>query len=132
MLVQVALMLGGVRIALSLLSFKTVRRFLTWSSRKRVSSPPDKVAYYRRVIWTVNGVGRWMLGDKPCLPQALVGQWLLRRRGYAAVLHIGVAKDKEGQLLAHAWVESEGAIIIGGRFSPEIYTPLQGVEESRL
>ncbi len=132
LLFQVALMLGGIRIGLSLFPFKTVRRFLAWSSKKPVGSPVDKATYYERVIWAVNAVGRRMLGDKPCLPQALVAQWLLRRRGYAAALHIGVAKDTNGELLAHAWVESEGAITIGGHFSPEVYTPLQGTEESHL
>ena len=90
LLFQVALMLGGIRIGLSLLPFKTVRRFLAWSSKKPVGSPVDKATYYKRVIWAVNAVGRRMLGDKRCLPQALVAQWLLRRRGYAAALHIGV------------------------------------------
>ena len=129
LLVQVTLLLGGTRIALSLFPFKSVQRFLAWSSGKAVDRSVDREAYCNRVIWAINAVGRRILDDKPCLPQALVAQWLLRRRGYPATLRIGVTRDEAGQLLAHAWVESEGVILIGGRFSPELYTPLRGMKE---
>lgn len=42
-----------------------------------------------------------------CLRQSIALWWLLRRRGIAAELRIGVRKD-EGELQAHAWVEHEG------------------------
>lgn len=42
-----------------------------------------------------------------CLRQALVVAWLVSGRGIAPMLHIGVAQA-DGQLRAHAWVESNG------------------------
>jgi hypothetical protein len=39
-----------------------------------------------------------------CLPQSLALWWLLRRRGIAAYLRIGVRKE-QGEFQAHAWVE---------------------------
>ena len=48
-----------------------------------------------------------------CLTQALATRVLLSRLGQPAHLRIGVAKSKKGQLQAHAWVESQGKIIIG-------------------
>jgi hypothetical protein len=62
-------------------------------------------------------------GLKTCLAQALAAQVLLTRRGYPALLRIGVAKGERQQLQAHAWVESEGKIVIGGS-ELERYTPL--------
>jgi len=41
-------------------------------------------------------------------------QYLLRRDGHPALMHIGVNKDEMGKLKAHAWVESRGKVLIGG------------------
>jgi hypothetical protein len=76
----------------------------------------------------VEAVGRRLLGDKPCLTQALVAQRLMSQGGYDSVLRLGVAKDGR-ELLAHAWLERGGRVIIGGSASPERYTPLAPVHE---
>ena len=68
-----------------------------------------------------------MPGGKTCLPQALAAQVLLERCGYPARLRVGVVKGGEGQLEAHAWVESQGRIIVGGA-EVERYIPLSGLE----
>ena len=49
-----------------------------------------------------------------CLARAVAAEWLLRRDGHAADLSLGVALDNERRLMAHAWVESSGVIVIGG------------------
>jgi hypothetical protein len=49
-----------------------------------------------------------------CLPQALTVVWLLRARGHRASMRIGVKRGETGKLIAHAWVECGGRIIIGG------------------
>ncbi len=43
-----------------------------------------------------------------CLPRSLVVWWMLADVGYAPSWQIGVGKDGE-RLLAHAWVELDGA-----------------------
>ncbi|WP_251979821.1 lasso peptide biosynthesis B2 protein [Salinibacter ruber] len=60
--------------------------------------------------------------QRPCLTQALVLQYLLLRRGDdAAELHIGVRKDEDTGLQAHAWVERSGQVLIGGTGAPDTY-----------
>jgi hypothetical protein len=49
-----------------------------------------------------------------CLPQALAAQFLLTQNSYSADLQIGVAKNKNRLLEAHAWVRCEGEILVGG------------------
>jgi hypothetical protein len=58
-----------------------------------------------------------------CLPRALAAHVLLGRHGHGAELHIGVNRDSQGRFQAHAWVETEGRVIIGG---PEVtgYKPI--------
>lgn len=127
LLIRVSFLVGATRLGLWLFSLKTVQRVLVGASAKPTRRWMGRDAYCRRVIWAVYAVGR-LLGDKPCLPQALVTQWLLRRKGYPATLHIGVKKGAPDQLMAHAWVESEGEIIMGGHASPQVYTPLHSFE----
>lgn len=45
-----------------------------------------------------------------CLRQALMVYWLLRRRGFAPELMIGVRK-RDGMVDGHAWVELQGAAL---------------------
>lgn len=66
-----------------------------------------------------------------CLVQALAVQVFLTRNGYSPQLNIGVAKTDSGQLQAHAWVECDGWLVLGG-YNAECYTPLLSIiEESR-
>jgi len=55
-----------------------------------------------------------------CLPRALAVQAMLRRRGIASRVCLGVARQGE-TLGAHAWVEVDGHTIVGagdaGRFT---------------
>ena len=49
-----------------------------------------------------------------CLTQAIATLILLNLKNYPATLRIGVARNNEGRFEAHAWVESEGNVVIGG------------------
>ena len=66
-----------------------------------------------------------------CLTQALATQFLLTRQGQVSSLRIGVTKTEAGEFKAHAWLESEGKIIIGGVEGSRRYTVLQPLEEVR-
>lgn len=85
------------------------------------SYSPDQIG------WAVSVAGRHVPGGGTCLPQALATHVLLEREGYAARLHIGVAKDEDGRLQAHAWVESLGRVVIG-RSNAGRYTPVLAVD----
>lgn len=125
MLGKVALLLGLTRLGLTLLPFRVVQRVGGVLARRGRPRPaPVQGAVTRRTIWAINALGKRMLGTKPCLTQALVTQWLLQRQNIDSVLRIGVAKDAEGRLLAHAWVEREGIVLVGGGSSPHVYVPL--------
>ena len=49
-----------------------------------------------------------------CLTQALAAQLLLSRFHYASQLCIGIARKEDGGMDAHAWIEAEGRVVIGG------------------
>ena len=129
LVIQVAFMMIMVRLALRFLPVKITRRLLAWDEPTCRMPAMNDPAYKDRVVWAVSAVGRQILGDGPCLTQALATQWLLKRRGYRASIHIGVTKDRNARLVAHAWVESDGVIVIGGSQKDlERYTRLPSLE----
>ena len=49
-----------------------------------------------------------------CLVQAVAGKAMLRRRSMPTTLYLGVAKDENARLCAHAWLRC-GDVIVTGR-----------------
>ena len=74
------------------------------------------------VAWAVRTAGR-LIPRASCLTQALAAKLILSRRGYASRLGIGVARGPAHGLRAHAWLEVNGLVVVGGS-SVEEFTPL--------
>jgi hypothetical protein len=56
----------------------------------------------------------------------------MTRHGFSPQLRIGVAKGETGKLEAHAWIESQGKIVIGYLKDLSRFTPLPSLEGERL
>jgi hypothetical protein len=67
-----------------------------------------------RLVWAVSTAGRFVPGASHCLTQALVGHVLLTRRDYASTVCFGVVPKSEAGFMAHAWIEHNGGVVIGG------------------
>ncbi len=117
-------MLLTVRVGLWVLP---LQRLLQYSKRLQTSevSKTSEVSP-ARIAWAIRTIGRYLPGGGNCLVQALTGQLMLARRGYASQLQIGAAR-KEGEFKAHAWVECEGQIVIGAAGVSQ-YTPFPSLE----
>ncbi len=109
-LLQAAALLWAIRLGLWLLPFQSLRGLVARYARPgaRVGGLPAE-----RVPWAVMSAS-WAVPFATCLTQALAAQLLLGRRGCAAQLSIGVARGEAGRIEAHAWLEHEGTIVIGG------------------
>jgi hypothetical protein len=88
---------------------RIVRRFSDVRARETHSRRPPA----ERVAWAVEAVSR-RIPQATCLTQALSAQLLLRRFGYDSRLCLGVARTARGEFRAHAWLERDGAVLIGG------------------
>ena len=109
------------RVAVRLVS---TRRLLTSAARppgrpQRFADPdlPAQVAAAVDHVGSKTGAA--------CLPRALAAQAMLRRRGIASRLCLGVARDGRS-LAAHAWVEIGQQVIIGevDPASGSVFTPV--------
>jgi hypothetical protein len=119
LLAAAAATMMAVRVGLWMLPFRFVRGAVV-----RAATParyfPKTARPVDRVVWAVMVASRFT-PRASCLTQSFTAQVLLRRHGHPAELRLGIARDR-GELDAHAWVESEGRVVIGNaelwRYSP--------------
>jgi len=79
-------------------------RLFSWANRppRRINRfAGDQISW---VLWAVESVGAKPRLNALCLPRALATHAMLRRRGIASRLCLGVAREGQA-LIAHAWVE---------------------------
>jgi hypothetical protein len=114
-----------VRLGLTFLPFQRLRSLLA-RFRRPVSSHPPAGTSADRIAWAVRTTSRYV-PRASCLTQALAAQVLLARHGYPSYLRIGVSRDGAGRLAAHAWIECEGRMVIGGEIA-EDFTTLPALE----
>jgi hypothetical protein len=67
----------------------------------------------RKVAWAIDRGSR-CVPFASCLTQALAARVLMGRYGYPAEIHIGVTRSASNAFAAHAWVVSEGELMVGG------------------
>lgn len=129
MLIEAMMLSAAVRVGLKLLPVRTVRRWTGRLGARSVRPRDDDGLSVERIVWAVRVATRRLPGTT-CLVQAMTGHVLLRRRGIPASVRIGVTKDRVEGFQAHAWLESEGEVLIGGSDrSVGRYEPLAVLEE---
>lgn len=110
------------RLALTTLPFQRAQRIAEGWARR-----PGRAAWRPtagQIAFAVTAVARYVPAAT-CLTRALATRALLAHYGYAGDLRIGVAKSDSGTLEAHAWIEYDGRILVGGPAAHVArYTPL--------
>jgi hypothetical protein len=126
LLVSSVLLQASIRVGLWLMPFSKVQRLaIRWAARKECAGPGSE----KRVVWAIN-MTSLMVPSCTCFVRALAAQVLLQRRGFETDLRVGVAKEPNGRLKGHAWLEKKGEVLIGGMQDLSQYTllPLEGKE----
>lgn len=111
-------LLTAVSVALRIMSLQRVTRLIKISN---IARPIHNAVLPRQVAWAVQLASRYM-PRATCLPQAVTTQLLLSWHGHSSRLHIGVALAQKFE--AHAWVECEGSVVIGGTERLDQFTPI--------
>jgi hypothetical protein len=114
---EAAMKLSAARLAVRLLPAAWL---FAWADRplRRVCRFSAEEANW--VAWAVDRAGA--RADAPCLPRALAAHAMLRRRGIASRLCLGVARSGD-EVTAHAWIEVGQNKIVGGD-EAKGFTPL--------
>ena len=96
-----------IRIALWVLPFRIVHRFV--ASRTRQATAGHSI---QQIVWAISAASR-RVPRATCLTQAFAASVMLAANGHEAALRVGVAKDDDGRLRAHAWIEHDGHPVLG-------------------
>ena len=106
LLLGAGLTLAATRLAITVLPFGVARRLLQVpEAGGQPTWPPQRLA------WAVQATAR-LVPRATCLVRALALERLLKRDGQPARLRIGVAKKPGEALAAHAWLESDGLVLL--------------------
>lgn len=134
LLIKTFVLLGMVRFGLWLLPFRILQRVL-----ERLSCNPNltpaasiRASVVNKIVWAIDISSRWMPGEVKCLARALTAEVLIRRRGYSPDLRIGVAKDENNHLEAHAWLELQGYVVIGLLPDLQRFVPMPSLDVTVL
>ncbi len=99
-------------LALRLVPFKFLKKTFTRKLMEEAEQKPIDWNQINTIVRSVRSVSRFV-PFATCLPQALATMLLIKSKGQHSELKIGVAKDDEQHFKAHAWLETNGRIIIG-------------------
>lgn len=91
-------------VALRIPGLPVLRRVGASAKQAANSSDAERA---RAIAHVVNATAMRTFGPGQCLTRSLALQWMLRGRGIASQLRIGVRRSGAG-LSAHAWVECAG------------------------
>jgi hypothetical protein len=112
LIIEATVLLLLVRLGLWTLSFDTLRRWLGGIQARDTRSTNDVP---KRVAWAIAAVARRLPFRITCLVETLAAHAMLRRCGLASTVRFGV-KGGAGRAIpidAHAWLECDGAVIVG-------------------
>jgi len=124
LLLAAAFILVLTRLGLWILPFQILRELLeSLSIEPRVFKNTAKVSV-NEVARAIDTASKCIPLPMSCLTRALAGQVLLRQLHLDERLCIGVAKNDEGRLQAHAWIVSYGRVVIGYSKELSLYTLL--------
>lgn len=110
LLSQSLLLLSIIRLSLWLFPFRWLNKALSYFDSAAAKQTDWLVI--NSITQAVRKCSRFV-PSATCLTQALTTRTLLRLKGQNPQLKIGVDKDEDNKLLAHAWIEVDGRIVIG-------------------
>lgn len=109
------LLCGIARVIILLIPFKKIKKYI---GRYSQESPQEiNTLHYktiRRVAWAVNIASKYTPWESKCFVQALVAQYMLKKRKIYSTLYLGIAKNGENGISAHAWLRSGKVFVTGG------------------
>lgn len=114
--VQYFFLTGIVRLLLLKVPFKKIQPYIGEHNKEsaldRELKEYEEAKKIKRVVEVVSSYTPW---ESKCLVQAIVAQYLLKRRHISTTLYLGVCRDEIGELKAHAWLRCGKLIVTGER-----------------
>jgi len=109
------ILLGFSRLMIWKLKFKWIAGLLGDVNHETESSNEGLDLYkVRQVSMAIRIMSKYTFWESKCLAQAFTAKLMLNRRNQKSTVYLGIAKDKSGSLIAHAWVRCGRIYVSGG------------------
>lgn len=102
-----------IRLGLLLLPFSKLQGLIKEISQRKMLFPTTRPITAWQVALAVHRSSKYSPGEVKCLARALTTAFLMSRYGLSYKMNIGVARGEQNNFEAHAWVESDGQVIVG-------------------
>ncbi|MEK3795956.1 lasso peptide biosynthesis B2 protein [Paenibacillus sp. FSL R7-0204] len=76
-------------------------------------SKASDIRRIQQITKAIRVMSRYTPWKSTCMVRAVAALKMLEKRGIESTLYMGVARDKQGQMIAHAWLRS-GAHYVSG------------------
>jgi hypothetical protein len=114
LLIEATFWLIAAQATLRILPFRSIAPYLgEYMARTPYETgalPEDLIG---NISWALATASRHLPWECKCLAQAMAGKAMLTRRGVPSTLYLGLAKDEEGAMHAHAWLRCGDEILTG-------------------
>lgn len=129
---QAYILILMIRLGLYILPFQRLQSLILKAEGLKFVSMMVPDATVRAIALSVERSAKYSIGNPLCLAKALATVVLMSIYGFPYQINIGVAKGKSDNLEAHAWVESEGRVIVG--YLPDLsrYVPMSSTGEGLI
>jgi Transglutaminase-like superfamily len=114
LLIGTFLLLNSIRFGFLFLNFPLLQAILRRISEFGSDMSTKSVISIEQIVWCVEVSTQLSPGGAKCLARALTVETLMKQNGYAPILKIGVIKNNIEEFKAHAWIEHQDKVVIGG------------------
>lgn len=122
-LLEVLLLIHILQLVIIFVKFKYISRFLGQQKRETdFNISKEQCITAKRVSKVIKKVSRNLYWKPKCLVQALTAKLILNSKGIESTLYIGVKRDDEKKLLAHAWTRCGNIFLTGGENKNQFVT----------
>ncbi|WP_276624521.1 lasso peptide biosynthesis B2 protein [Syntrophomonas wolfei] len=116
LLLESVIFLGFFRLIIVIIPFKRIAPYLGHHMQESYTDNNDEeMPVIKNISWAVNVMSRHTFWDSKCLVQAITAKYMLRRRNIKSTLYLGVARDENQSMFAHAWLRSGQTIVTGAK-----------------
>jgi len=97
------------KIMLLLFPFKLIVKFISYNEYPSIHPEIEQLKQIKVAIARANRLAFW---KNVCIVQSIAARWMLNRRKVPSKLSLGVIHDKNGKMIAHAWIKVNGFEIV--------------------
>lgn len=113
-ILEAFILTGIVRFSILFIPFSKVARHIgKYKEESTYNITNQEENTVSRIAWAVYQASRRTPWQSKCLVKALTAQIMLKKKKISSTLYLGVAKNKENKLKAHAWLRCGDQIITG-------------------